>query len=141
VLYQLYHTHIIHISYTYHTRIIHIIHISYTTYAYHTHIIHNICMHRVACTHRSASLRQLRNTHTHTHTHTHTEREQSTSCGVVSYTHHTHIIHNICMHRAACTHRSASLRQLRNTHTHTHTHTKQSIWCGVISHTHHTQHM
>jgi len=29
---------------------------------------------------------------------------------------HTHITHNICMHRVACMHRSASLRQRRSIH-------------------------
>jgi len=169
------HTHIIHTPYTHHTQHMHASRCMYAQVSqpeaalkhththtesnrhgvvlYQTHIIHNICIHRVACTHRSASLRQLRNTHTHTYTHRESNRQ-----GVVlyhthlihtSYTHHTHITHSICMHRVACTHRSASLRQLRSTHTHTHTHTQtnththteQSTMYGVVSYTYHTQHM
>jgi hypothetical protein len=134
VLYQLYHTHIIHISYTYHTRIIHIIHISYTTYAYHTHIIHNICMHRVACTHRSASLRQLRNTHTHTHTYTHRERAIDKLWCCILHTSYTH--HSQHMHASRCMHAQVSQPEAAQKHTHTHTHTQSNRYGVVLYHTH-----
>ena len=118
----------LHTSYTHHTHIIH------TPYTHHTQH-----MHASRCMYAQVSQPEAALKHTHTHT-------ESNRHGVVLY--QTHIIHNICIHRVACTHRSASLRQLRNTHTHTYTH-RESNRQGVVlyhthlihtSYTHHTQH-
>jgi hypothetical protein len=103
----------------------------------------NICIHCVACTHRSASLRQLRNTHTHTHTHTQTHTHGAIDmvwcCFLhTSYTHHTHTQSNRQGVVLFFTH------IIHTSYTHTHT---QSNRQGVVlflthiihtSYTHHT---
>ena len=129
------------VSYTHHTHIIH------TPYTHHTQHMHaSRCMY--------AQVSQPKAAQKHTHTHIHTQREQSTRCGVVSYTPHTHIIHTSYthhtqhMHASCCMHAQVSQPEAaqKHTHTHTHTHTNKhtythrainNVWCCIIhiSHT------